>query len=62
MGYLQDAFLMEESVRYDVKGRKYIGAESKWYFTDMGLRAAVLGFRQQEETHIMQNVSHPSSV
>lgn len=56
MGYLQDAFLIEESVRYDVKGRKYIGADSKWYFTDMGLRAAVLGFRQQEETHIMENV------
>lgn len=56
MGYLQDAFIMEESVRYDVKGRKYIGADSKWYFTDMGLRAAVLGFRQQEETHIMENV------
>lgn len=56
MGYLQDAFLMEESVRYDVKGRKYIGADSKWYFTDMGIRAAVLGFRQQEETHIMENI------
>lgn len=56
MGYLQDAFLLEESLRYDVKGRKYIGADSKWYFTDMGLRAAVLGFRQQEETHIMENV------
>lgn len=56
IGYLQDAFLIEESVRYDVKGRKYIGADSKWYFTDMGLRAAVLGFRQQEETHIMENI------
>ncbi|MBO4590607.1 MAG: ATP-binding protein [Bacteroidaceae bacterium] len=56
IAYLQDAFLVEEAMRYDVKGRKYIGTESKYYFTDMGLRGAVLGFRQQEETHIMENV------
>ena len=54
--YLQDAFLIEEALRYDVKGRKYIGTETKYYFTDMGLRAAALNYRQQEETHIMENV------
>ena len=56
ISYLQDAFLIEEALRYDVKGRKYIGTESKYYFTDMGLRGAVLDFRQQEENHIMENV------
>ena len=56
IAYLQDAFLIEEAMRYDVKGRKYIGTESKYYFTDMGLRGAILDFRQQEETHIMENV------
>ncbi len=53
---LQDAFLIEEALRYDVKGRKYIGTESKYYFADMGLRASVLNFRQQEEPHIMENI------
>lgn len=53
---LQEAFLIEEALRYDVKGRKYIGTETKYYFADMGLRAAVLNFRQQEEPHIMENV------
>lgn len=56
ISYLQDAFLVEESLRYDVKGRKYIGSESKYYFMDMGLRGAILNFRQQEENHIMENV------
>lgn len=56
IGYLQDAFLIEEALRYDVKGRKYIGTESKYYFTDMGLRSAILDFRQLEENHIMENV------
>ena len=56
IAYLQDAFLIEEALRYDVKGRKHIGTESKYYFTDMGLRGAVLDFRQQEENHIMENV------
>lgn len=56
IAYLQDAFLVEEALRYDVKGRKYIGTESKYYFTDMGLRGAILDFRQQEENHIMENV------
>lgn len=53
---LQEAFLIEEAFRYDVKGRKYIGTETKYYFADMGLRAAVLNFRQQEEPHIMENI------
>lgn len=56
MEYLQDAFLMEESLRYDVKGRKYIGTESKYYFNDMGLRNAIISFRQTEENHIMENI------
>ena len=56
IGYLQDAFLIEEALRYDVKGRKYIGTETKYYFADMGIRAAILNLRQQEETHIMENV------
>ena len=56
IAHLQDAFLIEEALRYDVKGRKYIGTESKYYFTDMGLRGAILDFRQQEENHIMENV------
>ncbi len=56
IGYLQDAFLIDEALRYDVKGRKYIGTETKYYFADMGVRAAILNLRQQEETHIMENV------
>ena len=56
IGYLQDAFIIEEALRYDVKGRKYIGTETKYYFADMGVRAAILNLRQQEETHIMENV------
>lgn len=56
LAYLQDSFLIEEALRYDVKGRKYIGTETKYYFADMGLRAAILNLRQQEETHIMENV------
>ena len=56
IGYLQDAFLIEEALRYDVKGRKYIGTETKYYFSDMGVRAAILNLRQQEETHIMENI------
>jgi hypothetical protein len=48
--------LIEEALRYDVKGRKYIGTETKYYFADMGIRAAILNLRQQEETHIMENI------
>ena len=54
--YLEDSFLIEEALRYDVKGRKYIGTESKYYFADIGIRAAILDYRQQEETHIMENI------
>lgn len=54
--YLVDAFLISRASRYDVKGRKYIGANLKYYFTDVGLRNARLNFRQQEPTHIMENI------
>lgn len=54
--YLQDAFLIEKSQRYDVKGKKYIQTPYKYYFTDIGLRNCRLNFRQQEETHIMENI------
>lgn len=53
---LQDAFLVEKAVRYDIKGRKYIGTPSKYYFDDLGLRNARLGFRQVEFTHLMENL------
>ena len=53
---LENAFLIQRARRYNVKGRKYIGAVSKYYFTDVGIRNCVLGFRQQEESHIMENV------
>ena len=53
---LKDAFLIDEALRYDVKGRKYIGTETKYYFEDIGLRNAILNFRQQEEPHIMENI------
>lgn len=54
--YLRDSFLIEEALRYDVKGRKYIGTETKYYFADMGIRAAILNYRQQEEPHIYENI------
>lgn len=53
---LKDAFVVSEVNRYDVKGRKYIGTPLKYYFEDIGLRNARLGFRQVEETHLMENV------
>lgn len=53
---LLDAYILEEALRYDVKGRKYIGTETKYYFSDIGLRGVILNMRQQEETHIMENV------
>ncbi len=56
IGYFEELFLIEKAVRYDVKGRKYIGTPAKYYYTDLGLRNARLGFRQLEETHIMENV------
>lgn len=54
--YLEDAFIISEAKRYDVKGRKYIGTPLKYYFEDVGLRNARLGFRQVEETHLMENI------
>lgn len=54
--YLKDAFIVNEAFRYDVKGRKYIGTPLKYYFEDVGLRNARLGFRQIEESHLMENV------
>ena len=54
--YLAEAFLISKASRYDIKGRKYIGANQKYYFTDLGLRNARLNFRQQEPTHIMENI------
>ena len=54
--YIEDAFLVSEANRYDVKGRKYIGTPLKYYFEDVGLRNVRLGFRQVEETHLMENV------
>ena len=56
LGFFADAFLISKAERYDVKGKKYIKTPSKYYFTDVGLRNARLGFRQQEETHLMENV------
>lgn len=55
IGYLEDAFIINEANRYDVKGRKYIGTPLKYYYEDIGLRNARLGFRQVEETHLMEN-------
>lgn len=54
--FLKDSFLINEVNRYDVKGRKYIGAKKKYYFEDCGLRNARLNFRQNEETHIMESI------
>lgn len=56
LDYMQDAFLTERSVRYDIKGRKYIDTPSKYYFEDLGLRNARLNFRQVEKTHLMENL------
>ncbi|MDE5611453.1 MAG: ATP-binding protein [Odoribacter sp.] len=56
LGYLENAFLIEKAERYDVKGKKYINTLSKFYLTDIGIRNALLDFRQQEETHIMENI------
>lgn len=53
---LQDAFMIEKSVRYDIKGKKYISTPSKYYFEDLGLRNARLNFRQFEVTHLMENL------
>lgn len=56
INFLAEAFLISKANRYDIKGRKYIGANLKYYFTDVGIRNARLNFRQQEPTHIMENI------
>ena len=56
IGYLADAFMIEKAERYDIKGKKYIGTTPKYYFKDLGIRNAVLAFRQTEENHLMENV------
>lgn len=56
LDYLEDAFLIEKSLRYDIKGKHYIDTPSKFYFEDLGLRNAQLNFRQIEETHLMENL------
>jgi predicted AAA+ superfamily ATPase len=53
--YLEDAFMISSASRYDIKGKRYIGAPKKFYFADLGLRNARLNFRQFEETHLMEN-------
>lgn len=54
--YFEDSFMIEKAKRYDIKGRKYLGTPSKYYFTDLGLRNARINFRQLEVTHSMENV------
>ena len=56
LSYLGDAFVLEKSLRYDIKGKRYINTLGKYYFSDLGIRNALLGFRQQEENHIMENI------
>lgn len=56
LSYLQDAFVISEALRFNVKGRKYIGTETKYYFEDTGIRNAAIGFRQVEYNHVMENV------
>ena len=56
ISYLNDAFVINEAMRYDVKGRKYIGTETKYFYEDMGIRNAALNFRQEEHAHIMENI------
>lgn len=56
INFLLDAFLINKAERYDIKGKKYISTPSKYYFTDIGLRNCRLNFRQQEESHIMENI------
>lgn len=54
--YLMDSFLLTKAVRYDIKGKRYISTPCKYYFSDTGLRNALIGFRQIEPTHLMENV------
>ena len=54
--YLEESFLIEKSVRYDIRGKQYIGAQSKYYFQDIGIRNALLSFRQSDDGHVMENI------
>lgn len=56
LSFIEDSFIVEKALRYDIKGRKYINTPQKYYFSDLGLRNARLNFRQQEESHLMENV------
>jgi len=56
LGYLEDAFIFERAERFDVKGKSYLSSPFKYYAIDVGLRNAYLGFRQQEKTHLMENI------
>ena len=55
ISFIEDAFIISESVRYDIKGKAYINSTEKYYFSDLGLRNARINFRQFEETHLMEN-------
>lgn len=54
--YLKNSFLVSEAIRYDIKRKRYIGSNSKYYFTDIGLRNALINFRESEQPHIMENI------
>jgi hypothetical protein len=56
LDYLEDAYLFNKAKRYDIKGRKHFGAPLKYYATDVGLRNAKLNFRQQERSHLIENI------
>lgn len=56
LSYFEDSFLVSSAIRYDIKGRSYIETPKKYYFSDIGLRNARIGFRQNEQTHAMENV------
>lgn len=56
LDFLEDAFILYQARRYDIKGRKYIGANDKYYFSDCGIRNAILNFRQTEPTHLMEQI------
>jgi len=56
IGYIEDAFLINKAPRWDVKGKKYISSLSKYYFTDVGVRNAIVNFGQSERTHLMENI------
>lgn len=56
LDYLIDSFLIEKAIKYNVKGKKYIDTSCKYYFSDLGIRNASLNFRQNEKTHLMENL------